>query len=282
MTNNKVMKTTKILFMAFLLIAIAIMTGCSANEDVLIQNLNNHHVVHVSLNLSKSIPSFSRIVDTNGITTFAMTDSFTVVYETEGITTQGVAIASVSDVSADGKGCNVEFDMINPLEKKEQTLLFLYPANCFPNAVEDPSHFFNQDGSLGYIGKYCNIAIGQANAIVNDDKISLSSVVDMYPICTLLKLKLYNNEGKEITKDIIKIYVQSVKNTGEIVRCITIDRSKIVSKDGVIWLSIDGGPENSSLKFIAEDSYGKQYSKVVDNISASYMGKILNIHLSLE
>lgn len=92
MTNNKVMKTTKILFMAFLLIAIAIMTGCSANEDVLIQNVNNHHVVHVSLNLSKSIPSFSRIVDTNGITTFAMTDSFTVVYETEGITTKALLL----------------------------------------------------------------------------------------------------------------------------------------------------------------------------------------------
>lgn len=260
-------KTMTYLSMAALALVGVMMTGCSNEDEALIDNQETK-LVTLTTTISLDGGAQTRALDAAGHKTFAENDQITFVYKnTGGQTNVAFSQLAASDISADGKKATISVTMESPVDNSQ--LRLIYPSLMAQYGIQidatiddehtiDYSYLQNsQNGFIGMLGSNFDLAVfdGSLNGNALPASITLTNKL---AICAFTlkddKGTVETTDDEDITSHITNLTVNDGTDT------YTIGRSP-----GVGPLYVAMKPVTAALTFTATDEYGQHYTKTLSS-----------------
>lgn len=257
-----------LLSMAALALVGVMMTGCS-NEDEAIVDNQEKHLVTLTTTISLDGGDGTRALDAAGHKTFVENDQIAVIYKnTSNETKSASVVLAASDISADGKTATISVTFENPAENSQ--LRMIYPAAMLKTPIETSTTIDNagtinydnlnaQDGYLGSLGQYYDLAVYDGAMVGN----ALPTAITLSNKLAVCAFTLKDDKGtpetsddEDITSHITNLTVSDGTNA------YTISRSV-----GVGPLYVAMKPVTAALTFTATDEYGQHYTKTLSSKS---------------
>lgn len=145
-------KTFRFLSMAALALMGAVMTGCSSEDDSIIDNpqqpANTSKVVTLTTTIGFDASAGTRALTETGVKTFAVDDQIAVIYTKNGGTvTKAVSEKLIStDIASGSKSATFTVTLDDPDKTKQVT--YIYPAAMAGSTDVDYTKLNSQDGTL--------------------------------------------------------------------------------------------------------------------------------------
>ena len=180
--KNKMNKTIKFLSMAALALVGAVMTGCS-NDDIMdIEQPGNDNVERLTV-VANLDGSTTRALTNEGVKTYAVGDQIAVIYTNTSDETK-VAVSDAltnGDITGSGKSAKFTVTLTNP--DKNVNVTYIYPAAMAKEngTVNYDALYKEQDGTLETLGKkfdYCTYTDNW-----NDGKLPAATLVNQLFVC---------------------------------------------------------------------------------------------------
>ena len=265
--KNKMNKTMKFLSMAALALVGTVMTGCS-NDDIMdIEQPGNDNVERLTV-VANLDGSTTRALTNEGVKTYAVGDKIAVVYKnTSGNTVKAESDAlAAGDITGSGKSAKFTVTLVNP--KKSEAVTYIYPSYM---AKEDGSVNYDalydeQDGTLKTLGKkfdYCTYTDNW-----NDGKLPAATLVNQLFVCEFT-LKYSDASIND------KVTAMTISDNATHNYYVNIDRTP--SSDPIYVAIIPTASNNINYTAIAD---GKVYTKSVTNKTYA-AGTMRPIHLNM-
>ena len=145
------MKTIKFLSMAALALVGAVMTGCSSDDDNIIetpqQPENTSKVVTLTTTVGFDASAGTRALTETGVKTFAAGETMAVIYHNGTSFVKAVSHAlEAGDITNEGKNATFTFDLETP--QKSGDVLYIYPAAMAGETGVDITKLNTQEGTF--------------------------------------------------------------------------------------------------------------------------------------
>lgn len=259
------MKTIKFFSMAALAIVGAIMTSCSSdnNNEVVTppQPVNTDKVVTLTTTVSmgNSGPG-TRLLDAEGVKTFAVGDKIAVIYKNTSDQTKKAESVELTagDITDEGKSATFTVTLTNP--KASTKVRYIYPYDMAATPVETDAavdgdatveydNLLSQDGTLSSLSSDLDLAIYDgtltASAGLPTEKVTLQNKL------AILAFTLNKADGSsEITSSI------TVFSLTDGSRTYTVNRK---AEDGPIYVAIRPITSATTINFLAHAKDTKKY-----------------------
>lgn len=187
-------KTMKFLSMAALALVGAVMTGCSNDDIVDIDQPGSNNVERLTV-VANLDGSTTRALDTDGKKTYNVGDKIAVVYKnTSGTTVKAESDAlEVGDITGSGKSAKFTVALTNP--DKNVNVTYIYPAYMAKEdgTVNYDALYNEQDGTLEKLASkfdYCTYT-----GAWNEEKLPTATLANQLVIC---EYTLKDNTGLEV------------------------------------------------------------------------------------
>jgi len=261
-------KTMKYLSMAALALVGAVMTGCSNDDIVDIDQPGNDNVERLTV-VANLGGSTTRSLTNEGVKTYAVGDKIAVVYKNNSgntVKAESDALAA-GDITGSGKSAKFTVTLVDA--DKNQNVTYIYPAYMAKeNGSENYEALYNeQDGTLATLGKkfdYCTFT-----GAWNGDKLPTAELTNKLFVCEFT-LK-YSDASINDKVSAMTISVNATHNY-----YVNIDRTP--SSDPIYVAIIPTASNNINYTAIAD---GKVYTKSVTNKTYD-AGAMRPIHLNME
>ena len=192
--KNKMNKTMKFLSMAALALVGAVMTGCSNDDIVDIDQPGNDNVERLTV-VANLDGSTTRALDTDGKKTYNVDDKIAVVYtNTDGQTVKAEsAPLTEGDITGSGKSAKFTVTLTNP--DKNVNVTYIYPSYMAKEdgSVNEEALYKEQDGTLATLASkfdYCEFT-----GAWNGEKLPTATLANQLVIC---EYTLKNSTGLEV------------------------------------------------------------------------------------
>lgn len=202
------MKTMKkFLSMATLALVGATFTGCSSDDDSIIDTTQQPEVIKsnvVTMTTTVGLDGgvATRALTSTGVKTFAADDKIAVVYETSAGTTKvESAPITAGDISADGK--SAKFTVTLTDAKASGTVKYIYPAAMAGATDVDYTKLNSQDGTLDNLAANLDLAVFSGN-LTAEATLPASALLENK--LSILAITLKNSDGSsDITGSITRM-----------------------------------------------------------------------------
>lgn len=191
--KNKMNKTMKFLSMAALALVGAVMTGCSNDDIVDIDQPGNENIERLTV-VANLDGSTTRALTTEGVKTYNEDDKIAVVYtNTDGETVKAESEPlALGDITGSGKSAKFTVTLVNP--KKSEPVTYIYPAAMAKGdgTVNYDALYNEQDGTLATLASnfdYCTYT-----GAWNEEKLPTATLANQLVIC---EYTLKNSTGSE-------------------------------------------------------------------------------------
>lgn len=245
----------KFLSMAALALVGAMTTGCSNEDDSIIDTTQQpevikSNVVTMTTTVGLDGAAATRALTSTGVKTFAKDDKIAVVYENTGgtmVKAESEALTA-GNISADGKSATFTVTLTDA--KASGTVKYIYPAAMAGATDVDYTKLNSQDGTLDNLGKNLDLAIYDGN-LTAEAKLPASASLENQ--LAILAITLKNEAGtSDITGSTTKLTVSDGTNTNNVMRSAVA---------GPIYVAIR--PTTSATIDITATSGGKGYYKTL-------------------
>ena len=266
--KNKMNKTMKFLSMAALALVGTVMTGCS-NDDIMdIEQPGNDNVERLTV-VANLDGSTTRALTNEGVKTYAVGDKIAVVYKnTSGNTVKAESDAlAAGDITGSGKSAKFTVTLVNA--DKTKAVTYIYPAYMAKEngTVNYDALYKEQDGTLETLGKKFDYCTDTDNW--NDGKLPAADLTNQLFVCEFT-LKY---SGASIND---KVTAMTISDNATHNYYVNIDRTP--SSDPIYVAIIPTASNNINYTAIAD---GKVYTKSVTNKTYA-AGAMRPIHLNMD
>lgn len=252
--KNKMNKTMKFLSMAALALVGAVMTGCS-NDDIMdIDQPGNDNVERLTV-VANLDGSTTRALTNEGVKTYAVGDKIAVVYKnTSGNTVKAESDALTDgDITGSGKSAKFTVTLTNP--DKNVNVTYIYPAAMAKEngTVNYDALYKEQDGTLATLGKkfdYCTYTDNW-----NDGKLPAATLVNHLFVCEFT-LKYSDASIND------KVSAMTISDDVDHNYYVNVDRTSSEADDPIYVAIIPTDDNDINYTAIAN---GKVYTKSVTN-----------------
>ena len=200
------MKTMKkFLSMAALALVGATFTGCSSDDDSIIDQPQQPETKNNVVTLTTTVgfddaAGTTRALSSTGVKTFAADEKIAVVYEKDGGTMEKVESIALTagDISADSKSATFTVTLTDA--KASGTVKYIYPAAMAGETDVDYTKLNSQDGTLDNLAANLDLAVFDGN-LTSEAKLPASASLENK--LAILAVTLKNETGtSEITSSI--------------------------------------------------------------------------------
>ena len=196
--------------MAALALVGAVMTGCSNEDDAIVEPQQpGNNVVTLKTTVSMDAGGTTRALDGSGHKTFAVGETMALIYKnTSGTTVKAVSAAlTAGDIQSGNKTATFTFTLENP--DKEQNVKYIYPAAMAGETDVDYSNLNSQNGTLETLASNLDLATYSGAW----DGASLPSVTLTNQLA-ILAVTLKDADGSnDITSSITEMTISDGTNT---------------------------------------------------------------------
>lgn len=248
--KNKMNKTMKFLSMAALALVGAVMTGCSNDDIVDIDQPGNDNVERLTI-VANLDGSTTRAINNDAVKTYAPGEKIAVVYKnTSGNTVKAESDAlTESDITGGGKSAKFTVTLTNP--DKNVNVTYIYPAAMAKNdgSVNYDALYNEQDGSRKKLASnfdYCTYT-GAWNGV----KLPAATLENQLVVC---KYVIKNNE-EDITSKATAMTISDGANV------YTINCGNVIEGIYVAIKPI----KSANIKYTVITNDGKVWTKSVSN-----------------
>lgn len=180
--KNKMNKTMKYLSMAALALVGAVMTGCSNDDIVDIDQSGNDNVERLTV-VANLDGSTTRSLTNEGVKTYAVGDKIAVVYKNTSGNTVKAESDALTDGDITGSGTSAKFTVTLVDADKNQNVTYIYPAYMAKENgnVNYDALYKEQDGTLATLGSkfdYCTFT-----GAWNGDKLPTAELTNQLFVC---------------------------------------------------------------------------------------------------
>ena len=245
----------KFLSMAALALVGATFTGCSNEDDSIIDTTQQpevikSNVVTMTTTVGLDGAAATRALTSTGVKTFAKDDKIAVVYEKNDGTMAKVESTALTkdDISADGKSATFTVTLSDA--KASGTVKYIYPAAMAGATDVDYTKLNSQDGTLASLAANLDLAVYDGN-LTSEAKLPASATLENK--LAILAVTLKNETGtSDITSSTTKLTVSDGTNTYNVTR---------EAAAGPIYVAIR--PTSDATIDITATSGGKGYYKTL-------------------
>ena len=245
----------KLFSMAALAMVGATFTGCSNEDDSIIDTTQQpevikSNVVTMTTTVGLDGAAATRALTSTGVKTFAKDDKIAVVYEKNDGTMAKVESTALTkdDISADGKSATFTVTLSDA--KASGTVKYIYPAAMAGATDVNYTKLNSQDGTLDNLGKNLDLAVFNGN-LTAEAKLPASASLENQ--LAILAVTLKDEAGtSDITSSTTKLTVSDGTNTYNVMRSAVA---------GPIYVAIR--PTTSATIDITATSGGKGYYKTL-------------------
>ena len=240
-------KTFKFLSMAALALVGAIITGCSNEDDIVLQQPQENNVVTLTTTINLA-GNETRALDEHGVKTFAVGDQIAVVYtNTSSQTVKATSVALTSpDITNSGKSATFTVTLENPVAG---TVDYVYPA-AMANDDGTMASIANQDGTLATIQSKYDYTRGSGTMTISGSDVALPTGITLTNQLAIAKFTIKESAGNtNITSSVTKFAVVNGDDVYTINRTATADPVYVAMKpvtNGDIDLGATAGANNYS------------------------------------
>ena len=240
----------------------SVMTGCSS-EDNLAGNQqpavkDNIVTVTTTIGLGGG-DATTRALSATGVKTFEVGDQIALFYEKSGSSDQFKAVATASNISANGKSATFTFELDNP--ESDSDISLCYPADFMDEVPNELNPAFAQDGTLNGGVKANDLGFA-AGKLVGTDLPASITLTNQFAVVafTLKDGKGTDAKGddEEITSTITEMTINLPDHEDQ---TYTITRE---AADGPIYIVLPPISEGETINITATGG-GKTYTKTLDN-----------------
>ena len=180
--KNKMNKTMKYLSMAALALVGAVMTGCSKDDIVDIDQPGSNNVERLTV-VANLDGSTTRALTNEGVKTYAVGDKIAVVYKNTSGNTVKAESDALTDGDITGSGKSAKFTVTLVDADKNQNVTYIYPAAMAKENgdVNYDALYNEQDGTLATLGKkfdYCTFT-----GAWNEGKLPTADLTNQLFVC---------------------------------------------------------------------------------------------------
>jgi len=251
--TKKAMKTIKFLSMAALALVGAVMTGCSSDDDNIIETPQQPENTSKVVTLTTTVGldgggSTTRALTPGGVKTFAEGDVMAALYYKGGTLKKAESKPLAStDITEEGKKATFTFELDTP--NKSNPVMYIYPAAMANNDGSTKlDALASQDGTLESLASNFDLAVYTGNWV--DDNLPTGTLVNQLAVCALT---LKNSDGSSpITSGLTQVTVSDGTNT------YTVAPTSGTFGEAIIYVAIR--PVTAALQYTATDGT-KNYTK---------------------
>jgi hypothetical protein len=180
--NKAMKKTMRFLYMTALAMVGAVMTGCSSDDDEVVDN-NKVRVLTTTIGFEDS-PALTRALTANGEKTFGETDRIAVIYEnTSGITVKTVN-ESNPEISNGGRFAKFTITALNPDASKR--MHYIYPASMAnEDGTVNTAKLASQDGTLETLAAELDCCVARDLQWDGSDKLPGATLQNLFAILAI-------------------------------------------------------------------------------------------------
>lgn len=204
-------KTMRLLTMASLAVAGAVMAGCSGSDDI-IDNpqppTQKDNVVTVTTTISLAAGggeeggATTRALDpATGVKTFAVGDRISVDYKNPYNLSVTAVSEPITDISADGKTATFTVTLTNPKEG-ESTVWYFYPVGA-----DQANYNSAQDGSLETLQSTFDYSYGSGKMTVSGSTVTMPANVTLENQRAILAITFKDADGSIITGSLSEVVI---------------------------------------------------------------------------
>lgn len=192
--KNKMNKTMKFLSMAALALVGAVMTGCSNDDIVDIDQPGNDNIERLTV-VANLDGSTTRALDTDGKKTYNVGDKIAVVYKNTSGNTVKAESDALTDGDITGSGKSAKFTVTLVDADKNENVTYIYPSYMAKDdgTVNYDALYNEQDGTLATLASkfdYCEFT-----GAWNGEKLPTATLANQLVIC---EYTLKNSTGLEV------------------------------------------------------------------------------------
>ena len=199
-------KTMKYLSMASLVLAGAMIMGCSQEDMPNLQTETpSGKVVIRTATLSMEGEEPTRALTEHGVKTFEVGDKIAVIYQNnEGFFTKAEATLATGDITDGGKSAKITVTLTNP--KADGSVRYYYPSSMvWDNGNENYDPLYSeQDGTLGKIAS--NFDYAKFEGTLAGTELPSGTLANLLAIC---KFTIKDGESTDITSDVTRLTIKN-------------------------------------------------------------------------
>ena len=239
----------------------SVMTGCSSENDLAgnQQPAVKDNIVTVTTTIGLGGgDATTRALSATGVKTFAEGDQLALFYEKSGFSDQFKAVATASNISANGKSATFTFELDNP--KSNSDIVLSYPASFMDEVPMELYPAFTQDGTLNGGVKANDLGFATSNLVGTDLPASITLTNRFAVVAFTLK------DGKGTADKADDVDVTSTI-TGMTIELPAYGKTYTITReaaDGPIYVVLPPISSGETINITATGG-GKTYTKTLDN-----------------
>ena len=253
--TKKAMKTIKFLSMAALALVGAVMTGCSSDDDNIIETPQQPENTSKVVTLTTTVGldgggSTTRALTSGGVKTFAVGDVMAAIYYKGGTMQKAESKPLAStDITEGGKKATFTFELDTP--NKSNPVMYIYPASMANNDGSSKlDRLASQDGTLESLARNLDLAVYTGNWV--GDNLPTGTLANQLAVCALTLKDNATPTPNTITRGLTEVTVSDGSNT------YTVTPTSSTFGEDVIYVAIR--PVTAALQYTATDGT-KNYTK---------------------